>query len=265
MSDSKAMEPWRTGITQSDATDIWVAGYDIGSLMKRLTFAEMIFLLHLGRIPTQQEGKLLDAILIAEADHGPGSPSAATARLACSGNRGSVSSAIAAGVLAIGDQHGGAGMACMETIAAGVALAASEGITIEEAAGRIVDDSRSRKERIPGMGHRVHSHDPRKDVLFGMAREYGLAKDGVAFMLALEAEVAAKVKPLPINIDGVLAAVLYDLGFPPVFGRLCFIIGRVAGLSAEVAEELAREKAMRIRIPVIYDGPPPRELPDEKK
>jgi citrate synthase len=229
--------------------------------MKGATFAEMIFLLHQGRMPGKDEGKLLDAILISSADHGPGSPSAATARLACSGNRASVSSAIAAGVLAIGDEHGGAGMACMETIGAGVALAKSEGISIEEAAGRIVDDARSRKGRLPGMGHRVHSHDPRKDVLFGMAKEFGLAGDGVAFMLALEAAVAAKIKPLPINIDGVLAAVLYDLGFPPVFGRLCFIIGRVAGLSAEVAEELAREKAMRIRIPVEYDGPPPRDLP----
>jgi len=149
----------------------------------------------------------------------------------------------------------------MGTIAAGVELAKAEGISIQEAAGRIVDDVRSRKGRIAGMGHRVHSHDPRKDVLFGMAREFGLAKDGIAFMLALEEAVAARIKPLPINIDGVLAAVLYDLGFPPVFGRLAFIIGRVAGLSAEVAEELAREKAMRIRIPVIYDGPPPRDLP----
>jgi len=255
------MEPWRTGITDSDATGIWVAGYDIGSLMQRATFAETIFLLHQGRMPTKSEGKLLDAILISSADHGPGSPSAATARLACSGNRGSVSSAIAAGVLAIGDEHGGAGMACMETIGKGVALKQSEGISIEEAAGRIVDEARRSKARISGMGHRVHSHDPRKDVLFGMAREFGLAGDGVAFMLALEAAIAEKIKPLPINIDGVLAAVLYDLGFPPVFGRLCFIIGRVAGLSAEVAEELAREKAMRIRIPVEYDGPGPRELP----
>jgi citrate synthase len=255
------MEAWRTGITDSDATDIWVKGYDIGSLMQRSTFAETIFLLHLGRIPSKQEGRLLDAILISSADHGPGSPSAATARLACSGNRRSVSSAIAAGVLAIGDEHGGAGMACMETIAAGLALVKADGLSIEEAAGKIVDDARDRKTRISGMGHRVHSQDPRKDVLFGMAREFGLARDGIAFMLALEDAVATKIKPLPINIDGVLAAVLYDLGFPPIFGRLAFIIGRVAGLSAEVAEELAREKAMRIRIPVIYDGPPPRDLP----
>ena len=65
----------------------------------------------------------------------------------------------------------------------------------------------------------------------------------------------------PINIDGLLAAVLYDLGFPPIAGRLMFIVGRVAGLSAQVQEELTRESPMRIRIPVIYDGPPPRDLP----
>jgi citrate synthase len=32
------------------------------------------------------------------------------------------------------------------------------------------------------------------------------------------------------------------------------MVGRVAGLTAEVAEEYAREKPMRIRIPVRYDG-----------
>ena len=70
-----------------------------------------------------------------------------------------------------------------------------------------------------------------------------------------------RIKPLPLNIDGVLAAILYDLGFPAEFGKFVFIIGRVAGLTAEVAEELSREKAMRIHIPVVYDGVPPREIP----
>ena len=254
------MEPWRTEITNSDEENIWIRGYDIGSLMQNATFAETIFLLHRGRLPSREEGKLLDAILISSSDHGPGSPSAATARLACSGNRSSLSSAIAAGVLAIGDEHGGAGMACMELIASGVALMQSQSISIEEAAAHIVDESRSSKTRLSGLGHRVHSTDPRKDVLFGMAREYGLAGDGMAFMLALEAAASAKIKPLPLNIDGVLAAVLFDLGFPPSFGRLAFIIGRVAGLSAEITEELTREKAMRIRIPVNYDGPEPRKF-----
>ena len=68
------------------------------------------------------------------------------------------------------------------------------------------------------------------------------------------------MKPLPINIDGALAAVLHDMGFAPAFGRFVFLIGRVAGLTAEVAEELTREKPMRIRIPVAYDGVAPREM-----
>ena len=41
-------------------------------------------------------------------------------------------------------------------------------------------------------------------------------------------------------------------------GKLMFIVGRVAGLSAEVLEEHTREKPMRIKIPVAYDGVPPR-------
>ena len=93
-----------------------------------------------------------------------------------------------------------------------------------------------------------------------MARSTGLAGDGIAFMEGLEAAAREAAKPLPINIDGALAAVLHDLGFAPPFGRLVFLIGRVAGLTAEVAEELSREKAMRIRIPVTYDGEPPRSF-----
>ena len=55
-----------------------------------------------------------------------------------------------------------------------------------------------------------------------------------------------------------LAAVLHDLSLPASVGRYIFIIGRVAGLTAEVAEEYAREKPMRVRIPVAYDGAVPR-------
>jgi citrate synthase len=255
------MEAWRTGIVKLDEKNIWIRGYDIGSLMRRQTFAGTIFLLHQGRLPSEGESRLLDAILISAADHGPGAPSAAAARVACSGNRKALSSAIAAGILAIGDEHAGAGEACMAIIAAGTALVKAESISLEAAAERAVDAAAASKKRLPGLGHRQHTVDPRKDVLFSMAREYGLARDGVAFMLALEKAASEKIKPLPLNIDGVLAAILYDLGFPAEFGKLVFIIARVGGLTAEICEELSREKAMRIHIPVVYDGPPPREMP----
>jgi citrate synthase len=254
------MEPWRTAIATSDKTHIWIRGYDVTALMTRASFTDTIFLLHQGRLPSESERRLLDAILVGVADHGAGAPSCATARLAASGNRQSLSAAIAAGILAIGDEHGGAGSACMETIAAGLNMAHERGLSIEAAAKRTVEDARAAKKRLPGLGHRTHSTDPRTAVLFGIAREVGVAGNGIAFMEALEQRVREVVKPLPINIDGALAAVLHDLGFPPPFGKLVFIIGRVAGLTAEVAEEYAREKAMRIRIPVTYDGVGPRDI-----
>ncbi len=254
------IQPWRTEICTSDEKGIWVRGYDIASLMEKTTFADMLFLLHRGRLPDTAERRLLDAILIAVADHGPGAPSCASARIVASGNRQSVSAAIAAGILAIGDEHGGAGSACMEMIARGAARARDEGISIQNAAEKLVDEARASHTRLPGLGHRVHSHDPRTDVLFRMAREGELAGEGIAFMTALETVCKERIRPLPINVDGALAAVLYDIGFPAQFGKLVFIVGRVAGLSAEVAEEYAREKPMRIRIPVEYDGLPPRRV-----
>jgi len=254
------MEPWRTAIVTSDATNIWVRGHDIASLMRGATFTDIVVLLHLGRMATPAERRLLDAILTGVADHGAGAPSCATARLAVSGNRQSLSAAVAAGLLAVGDDHGGAGLGCMEQIAEGVALANVEQITLDEAAGRIVADARARGKRLPGFGHRVHSTDPRTALLFGLAEQGGIAGAGIAFVRAMEKAISAAVKPLPINIDGALAAVLHDMGFTPAFGRFVFLIGRVAGLTAEVAEELTREKPMRIRIPVAYDGVAPREM-----
>jgi citrate synthase len=254
------MQPWRTAIVDIEEDAIRIYGYDIRSLMQRLTFGETVFLLHRGRLPTKGEGRLMDAILISAADHGPGAPSVAAARLVLSGNRQSVSSAVAAGILAIGNEHGGAGMECMETIAAGMEMVRSQSLSITEAARRIVKGALSRGARLAGLGHRVHTEDPRTNILFSMARECELAGDGVAFMVALQKSAQEMIKSLTINVDGALAGVLYDLGFPAVFGRLAFLIGRVAGLTAEVAEELQREKAMRIFIPFTYDGPPPRDM-----
>ena len=254
------MEPWRTSIADTSDGHIRIRGYDVASLMTRKTFTDTIFLLHQARLPEAHERELLDAILTAVADHGSGAPSCAAARLALSGNRQSLSAAVAAGILAVGDDHGGAGSGCMELIAEGVARAQRERGSLEDAARALVTEARASGKRLPGLGHRVHSTDPRTGILFDMARRGGIAGDGIAFVEALEKAVADLVKPLPINVDGALAAVLHDMGFTPAFGRLVFIIGRVAGLTAEVAEELAREKPMRIRIPVRYDGEAPRSV-----
>jgi citrate synthase len=257
------MHPWRTAIVNSDATHIWVRGYDIAALLRQATFVDTVFLLHRERLPTAEERRLLDALLVAMADHGAGAPSCAAARLAASGNRASLSAAVAAGILAIGDEHGGAGEGGMKLIAAHAPEAVRDGRTMDEAAARVVEQARASMMRLPGLGHRVHTTDPRVSVLFDIAGEVGLAGDGIAFMRALEAATARLIAPIPINIDGAVAAILYDMGFPPSAGKLIFIIGRVAGITAEVAEEHLREKAMRVKVPIEYDGEPPRPLPED--
>jgi citrate synthase len=248
------MEPWRTAIVDARDGQIRIRGNDVTALMQERTFTDTIFLLHRSRLPSPQERRMLDAILCGVADHGSGAPSCAAARLAVSGNRASVSAAIAAGILAVGDEHGGAGSGCMELLRAGIERSKRERISFDECAALIVNEHRAIGKRIAGLGHRVHTHDPRTPVLFELAKQNGVAGDGILFMQALHSAVAAQVKPMTINVDGSLAAVLYDMGFDPIFARLLFIIGRSAGLTAEVMEELERERPMRIRIPVNYDG-----------
>jgi citrate synthase len=252
------MDTWRTAIVDAGPDHIRVRGHDVPALMRQATFTDLIFLLHHDRLPSQAERRLIDAMLIGVADHGAGAPSCATARLAASGNRQSPAAAIAAGVLTIGDEHGGAGSTCMELIAAGLDRARRERLSFDAAAARLVDEAKSANTRLPGFGHRVHSRlDPRVRVLFTLAEDSGLAGDGIRFARALEAAICERLKPIPLNIDGALAAILIDLGLPSMVGRLLFIVGRVAGLSAEVLEEYTREKPMRIKIPVTYDGVPP--------
>ena len=252
------MDTWRTAIVDAGPDHIRIRGHDVLELMRQSTFTDLIFLLHHDRLPSAAERRLLDAILIGVADHGAGAPSCATARLAASGNRQSPAAAIAAGVLTIGDEHGGAGSGCMELIAAGIDRARRDGLSFDATAARIVDEASREKRRLPGFGHRVHATiDPRVEVLFTLAEDSGLARDGIGFAKALTAAMRERPTPIPLNIDGALAAVLVDLGLPSMVGKLLFIVGRVAGLSAEVLEEYTREKPMRIKIPVTYDGVPP--------
>ena len=68
---------------------------------------------------------------------------------------------------------------------------------------------------------------------------------------------------LPINVDGVIGAIVADMGLPPSLAKAIFIFGRVAGLSAHYFEEVASQSQMR-RInfeQAEYRGPEARTIP----
>src|SRR6478609_10154858 len=138
------MDTWRTAIIDAGPTHLRVRGHDVLALMQQATFTDLIFLLHHERLPSPGERRLLDAILIAVADHGAGAPSCAAARLAASGNRQSLAAAIAAGVLTIGDEHGGAGSGCMDLLIDGLSRARASDRSFKDVARELVAEMRAR-------------------------------------------------------------------------------------------------------------------------
>lgn len=248
------MEPWRTAISTYEPNRILMRGRPVEELMAGGNFGDVAFLLLRGRRPMAAESRVWNAILIAVADHGPTPPSTMAARVIASGNRRAVEAAVAGGLLAVGDAHGGAGEETMRILRRALAMIRDHGLTAESAAERLVDEYRSRGQRIPGIGHRVHTRDPRTEALWTIAGEEGLAGQAVAVMRAVAAVVSRSDRPLPVNVDGALAAVLVDMGFEPAAGKVAFLLGRCAGITAHVLEELTREKPMRIEVPFVYDG-----------
>ena len=251
---------WLSAITDADERHIWIRGYEINELMKKVSFSDVVYLLHQGQLPTPAIRKIINAILVACADHGTNTPSALSARMVASGNRQGMEAAIAAGILSIGDAYGGVGSECMEMIHYGITYAHQNEITIELAASQIVTEITEAGRHIPGLGRRSHEEDPRVAILFDMMEETKLSGTGIAFLYAIQTCARKQIAYLPINVHGMIGAVLHDLGFSPPFAKLFFIISRVAGLSAQVMEEYTRENPMRISFPVQYDGIKPRSM-----
>ena len=116
---------------------------------------------------------------------------------------------------------------------------------------RAVEQAKRDGSRLPGLGHRAHTVDPRVSVLFDLARDAGVSGDGIRFVRALEARRRRSDQAAAHqHRRRARRACCTICRFPPSAGKFIFIIGRVAGLTAEVAEEYAREKPMRVRIPV---------------
>ena len=69
-----AVEPWRSAITDTGGEDVRIRGEELGALMREATFSDVVGLLLNGRRPDAGERRLIDAILIAIADHGAGAP-----------------------------------------------------------------------------------------------------------------------------------------------------------------------------------------------
>ncbi|UCC81287.1 MAG: citryl-CoA lyase [Candidatus Zixiibacteriota bacterium] len=255
MSEDKS----RTGISNVAPGEIRVRGYDIVELMGRKSFAEVVYLVLKGKLPSEAESRMMDAILTSSVDHGVTPPSSLAARTVMSGGN-PLNAAVAGGILTIGDIHGGA----IEQCARILQKYAPKMGEPSEVAVELLTDLKAKKMRMPGFGHRLHKTDPRTVRLFEMADELRFSGKHQTLARAIEKAFEGQSKLLPINVDGAIAAVISDMDFDWRLGKGFFIISRTVGLIAHAYEELTREKPMRnLGISdYIYDGPPPQELED---
>ncbi|MFO7677748.1 MAG: citryl-CoA lyase [Thermoplasmatota archaeon] len=254
---------WKSKITKVEPNNLVTCGYRQQDLIGTISYPEVVYLLLRGELPSKQHGKMIDAILTACIDHGVTPPSSIASRTVASGGV-PLPTAVAAGVLSIGDAHGGAIEKGAHLLQQAVQTMNQEEISPEQIASRIVSEHKDKKKRILGFGHRVHTADPRTKRLFDLADEYEISGDHIAVSKAIELELEKRSgKKLPINVDGAIAAIISDMGFDYRLGKAFFLLGRVAGLTAHVYEEQTREKPMRkmFEIACTYDGPQEKNIP----
>ena len=257
---------WRTGLTCIEPNKILMRGYPLDEIMGRLTFGESIYLLLMGEVPSPSIGSLMEAILVSFIDHGVTPPSTLAARNTATTGA-PLRACVAAGVLGFGRHHGGDIESCMQFLDTGLELV-RRGTSYHDAAGVIVARCQELGEPIPGFGHRFHTRDPRAARLFQMALELEAEGNHIQMIRAVELVAGALPDhPVPVNIDGAIAAVCGDIGIPPEIANALFIISRVPGIAAQAQEERAREHPMRQIDPKdhLYDGAGQRRVPDKRR
>ncbi len=226
---------YKTKISKIEHQDVTIRGEKLSSLVKTGKFTDSIFLLLSGRKPNNQESVLFEKILTAVIDHGMGTTSSLSSRFVASGGN-SLNVGVGAGVLSIGNYHGGAIENAMKFF-----------YEMKEASDKEVKskikEMLENKKTIYGFGHKIYkTGDPRVAVMIKEMKESSFLR----FKDLIESTIQeTKGKQIPINIDGLIAIILCDFGFDPLLGKGIFIIGRTPGLVAQTYEELKEEKPVR--------------------
>ncbi len=244
---------WTTKISGEVSGETVIRGYKLTEMILNLNFTQALFLTLKGELPTEVEEKMLNAILVASVDHGIGAPSTTAARISASvGNPLHV--ALAAGILSTGKLHGGAVKKAAKIFQENLG---------EKTATEVVAHFEEKGKRIPGFGHKIYDVDPRTEEIIRLAKEVKFPTKYIDFALEIQEELESKKgKKLPLNIDGIVACVISEMGFAPTVANAFFLIPRTVGLSAHIQEEKEEEKPVR-RLgeeEVSYEGPKGKTL-----
>jgi citrate synthase len=230
-----------SAISTSNEETILVRGRDLADeLIGNVGFTEYFWLLVTGAAPSAAQRRILDATLVAIAEHGL-VPSVQASRMTLAAAPEAMQGAVAAGLLGCGSVVLGSSEAAGQFFAE-IAGRAPAGGGIEAAAAAVIRDYRSEGRAIPGYGHPLHKgYDPRARRLVAVATEVGCAGSHVEIAQTVEKLLPGIVgKSLAMNVSGAIPAVLLDAGYPLAGLKGVPLLARTAGLIAHLVEELQR-------------------------
>ncbi|MCA9471283.1 MAG: ATP citrate lyase [Nitrospirales bacterium] len=248
ISDDRGDEPYYQGYPASELIN---AGYDI---------PHIIGLLWDNRLVTKQEAEIIKRIIILSADHGPCVSGALTTVIAACAGIG-LSQAVAAGMIMIGPRFGGA----VTDAGRWFKYAIDNQLTVDD----FLAYMKQNVGPVPGIGHRVKSlknPDKRVKELVGYVKSLGIKTPHLDFALEVEKKTTVKKDNLILNVDGTMAAVLVDIGFPVDSLNGFFVLARTIGMIGHWTDQ-KRQGSRLIRLfdyLVNYASPKRREVPPLK-
>jgi citrate synthase len=226
---------------------IFVRNYDLNKdLLGKITFAQMVYLMIVGRMPTAEEGRMVDTMLIVLVDHGM-TTGAAAARMTFHSAPEAIQGAVAAAILGAGSVHLGSSEHCAKMLNDALPKDSKES-DLDAIALKTVEKRLANNQLIPGIGHGIHTQgDPRAERLFEVAQETKVYGRYCELLKKIGKIADQKVgKHLPVNVTGAIAAISLDMGIHWQMSKSFAILGRALGGLAHVGEEIRRPIARGI-------------------
>lgn len=249
-----------TAIATSDADSITIRGEDLcADLIGKINFTDYFWLLVLGERCSPTQRQILDACLVAIAEHGL-VPSVQAARMTLAAGPEAWQGAMAAGLLGMGSVVAGSSETAGLYLDEVLQQAARDGTDVETAAKASLSALKAARKKVPGLGHPQHSEgDPRANRLLAIADELGVSGRYVSALRILAEHAPGIIeRPLPINVSGAIPAVMLDAGWPLGALKAVPLLARTAGLSAHLFEESMRSigfiMSNQADLAIAYDG-----------
>jgi citrate synthase len=230
-----------SSLGRAEHDKIYVRNYDLNKdLLGKISFAQMVCLMLQGRLPTAEEGKMIDTMLIVLVDHGM-TTGAAAARMTFHSAPEAIQGAVAAAILGAGSVHLGSSEYCAKMLRDALAKEAKDA-DLDAVTLKTVERRLANNQLIPGIGHGIHTGgDPRAQRLFEVAEETKVYGRNCELLKKIGKIADQKVgKHLPVNVTGAIAAISLDMGFHWQTTKSFAILGRALGGLAHVGEEIRR-------------------------